>query len=214
MIILLSFIFLAVKRLLLQCVSHKVVSRKWKTLNSKSDLNGNSRGAMHLYSITLLVILKQFKFETHWTRKALSWFICHIPIGPVGPMLWTMWPLAAVPSASEPFIFALSISVEILTGHPGFAAQFFSQQATGTKSMLLSKQLLPTTLAMPWVVFVLEFNYNLMIVALNKMKAHIPDVLFTEYAAFSFRYVVKLLKHLMSLKIHCAWHQQFNFFVY
>lgn len=113
------------KIMLLQCVSHKVVSRKWKTLNSKSDLNGNSKGgALHLYSITLLVILKQFKFEKHWTRKALSCFICHIQIGPVGPMVWTMWPLGTVPSAFEPFIFALSISVEILTGHPGFAAQF------------------------------------------------------------------------------------------
>lgn len=89
-----------------------------------------------------------------------------------------------------------------------------SQQATSTKSMLLSKQLLPTTRAMPWVGFVPEFifNYNLMIVALNKMKAHIPDVLFTEYAAFFFRCVVKVLKHLMSLKIHCDWHQQLNFF--
>lgn len=113
------------KTVLLLCVSHKVVSRKWKTLNSKSDLNGNSKGgALHLYSITLLVIRKQFKFEKHWTRKALSCFICHIQIGPVGPKLWTMWPLATLPSASEPFIFALSISVEILTGHPGFAAQF------------------------------------------------------------------------------------------
>lgn len=41
---------------------------------------------------------------------------------------------------------------------------------------------------MPGVVFVpmFIFNYNLMMVALNKMKAHIPDVFFTEYAAFSF----------------------------
>lgn len=63
-----------------------------------------------------------------------------------------------------------------------------TQQVTNTKSMLLSKQLLPATREMPGVVFVpmFIFNYNLMMVALNKMKAHIPDVFFTEYAAFSF----------------------------
>lgn len=64
----------------LQCVYHKVVLRKWKTLNSKSDLNGNFEGGSHtsVFKHTLLVILKQLKFEKYWTRRALWYFICQV----------------------------------------------------------------------------------------------------------------------------------------
>lgn len=51
-----------------------------------------------------------------------------------------------------------------------------SQQATNKKSMVLSKQLLPVTWVMPWMVFVPEFicDYNLIIAALKKSEGTYP----------------------------------------
>lgn len=168
---------------LLQCLSHKVVSRKCKTLNSKSNLNGNSKGgALHLYSTHCWWFRSSSSLRSTGLEKLYRASSATSKLDQWGQCSELCDLLLLFPQhLSLSYLLSLYQS-RFWQGILDLQPNSCSQQVTNTKSMLLSKQLLPATREMPGVVFVPKFifNYNLMMVALNKMKAHIPDMFFTE----------------------------------